>query len=358
MVSFLDVRRDPQDLMSGAGLLVVLTVAALAVLDDVYVAGVELLVYFLCEVAFYLWESFRYMKICESPNIPADSRRMRQAMDEFLGLAGVIDFHDFLEGWFLNLTKIDDIKHENMVEFIAYGFYSKRLDMLTDEERVEIEEFLQRVVKAFKQKGFVPGYNPDAKFMGHTLEPIRTFHKPLILYAFMEVIGLANLGVLWWLGFKRLHGSGRISRRNMSMFIRKGRRESNKLAKSLSSTQYPLVFIHGVGFGVLPYVHFLSKVLSNIDRPCIVVEMRHVAMRLSLNHRSTSLDVLANDIVDQMQAIGFEKGFFLSHSVCIRLTLARAPRPSHASRSFASTAPSSWQRYCSCGPRQSTRFVS
>ena len=42
MVSFLDMRRDPQAVMSGVGMLVLLTAVAFAVLDDVYVAGVEL----------------------------------------------------------------------------------------------------------------------------------------------------------------------------------------------------------------------------------------------------------------------------------------------------------------------------
>ena len=39
MVSFLDMRRDPQAVMSGVGMLVLLTAVAFAVLDDVYVAG-------------------------------------------------------------------------------------------------------------------------------------------------------------------------------------------------------------------------------------------------------------------------------------------------------------------------------
>jgi len=304
MVSFLDMRRDPQAVMSGVGMLVLLTAVAFAVLDDVYVAGVELLAYFFVEVLFYLLECYRYLKICSSPNVPADASRMRRAMDEFLGLADTLDLEEFLEGWFMHTVKAADIKRDNMVEFIAYGFYSKRLDALTDEERREISEFMDRVARTFQVNEFAPGYNADAKFMGHTLEPIRTFHKPIIIYLFMELIGLANLVVLRCFGFRRLPAGSRGSRQNMSMFIRKGKDE----------TKEPLVFIHGVGFGALPYVHFLRKVLAKTDRPCIVVEMRHVSMRFSLDHRSVSLETLANDIADQMQATGYQRGFFLSHS--------------------------------------------
>ncbi len=82
---------------------------------------------------------------------------MRQAMDSFLDLAEIVDLKEFIEGWFMDLTSIEEIKHDNMVEFIAYGFYSKDLDSLTGEEREEIDEFMGRVCQAFKQKSFKPG---------------------------------------------------------------------------------------------------------------------------------------------------------------------------------------------------------
>ena len=278
---------------------------------------------------------------------------MRQAMDSFLDLADIVDLKEFIEGWFMDTTSIDDIKHDNMVEFIAYGFYSKELEALTVEEREEIDTFLDRVCAAFGRKAFepggyrriarsltltlsltnalslercarsFPGYNAHARFMRHTLEPVRSFHKPLIIYAFMEMIGLFNLGILWWFGFRRL-SSRRIARRSrgtMSMFVRDCAPPAGKDRK-----KDPMVFIHGVGFGVLPYVHFLGRMLANTDRPWIVVEMRHVSMRLSIRHRSVSLQTLANDIVDQMQAVGYEKGLW-----CVELrTSLSLPLSSHS----------------------------
>ena len=151
--------------------------------------------------------------------------------------------------------------------------------------------------------------------MRHTLEPVRSFHKPLIIYVVMELIGLFNLGILWWFGFRRLSSrrSGRTSRGTMSMFVRDCAGTNGK------DLREPIVFIHGVGLGVLPYVHFLARLLAETNRPWIVVEMRHVSMRFSIKHRSVSLQTLANDIVDQMQAIGYEKGFWCA------LILARLP---------------------------------
>ena len=45
MVNFLDIR-DPQAFLAGMGMLVILSTLAVAVLDGVVIAGLELLVYF------------------------------------------------------------------------------------------------------------------------------------------------------------------------------------------------------------------------------------------------------------------------------------------------------------------------
>jgi pimeloyl-ACP methyl ester carboxylesterase len=263
------------------------------------------------EVLFYVYESIRFHSITRSPNVRADTTRMRLAMNSFLELSDTVDFQEFIEGWFsVSNSSLEDIKHGNMVEFIAYGFYCKRADELSKQEEGEIEKFLAKVQKTFRRE-FPPGFNKDARFMGHTLEPVRSFHKPLVIYAFMELIGVINMFLLWCLGFQKVSSlSHKKSKGNMLIFVRNGQSQG----KLLNGQKTPLVFIHGVGLGILPYFQFLGKLLQNIDRPCLVVEMRHVSMRLSLNFRSVSLETLANDIVNHMQAAGFAKGFFVSHS--------------------------------------------
>jgi hypothetical protein len=45
-----------------------------------------------------------------------------ERLRQFLTLKGVIDFREFLEGWFMN-APMQDILRENLLDFVAYGFW-------------------------------------------------------------------------------------------------------------------------------------------------------------------------------------------------------------------------------------------
>ncbi len=49
-----------------------------------------------------------------------------------------------------------------------------------------------------------------------------------------------------------------------------------------SAGRTPILFVHGVGLGVLPYLNFLLR-LSSLDRPVVAVEVRHLSMRVCLD---------------------------------------------------------------------------
>ena len=54
----------------------------------------------------------------------------------------------------------------------------------------------------------------------------------------------------------------------------------------------PVVFLHGVGFGSLPYLHFIQKLMKACPRsPFILLEMPHVALRLC--REAESVDAVA-----------------------------------------------------------------
>lgn len=250
------------------------------------------------ELTFYLFECLRFARICRSPNVATNSRRMELAMQQFSSLAGIIDIEEFLEGWFLG-SKVSQIYRGNMVEFIAYGFYSKKMEHLSTQERKQIEAFLSKTSEDYGVF-FPEGYNSKVKFMGHTIEPIRAFHKPLIVYLLMEMIGMCSMIILYLQGFRRIQTKG------VAKWIRRPQTCDNKKG--------PVIFLHGVGFGVLPYFHFISSLLSlDESRAFILVEMRHVAMRLCPDD-APDLMSLAIDIVDTMEDMGYARGTFIAHS--------------------------------------------
>lgn len=259
----------------------------------------KLFLSYICfEVLFYLSESIRFARICRSENVAANSTRMEQAMEQFGSLKSIINIQEFLEGWFLG-SKMGEIHQGNMIEFIAYGFYSKRVEELTSSEKAQIESFLTDTCDTYGIS-FPKGYNPDVKFMGHTIEPIRAFHKPLMVYLLMEIVGMCCHSILYVYGFKRMKQMG------ITKWI--------YLPRTVDHDKTPIVFLHGIGFGVLPYIHFIiSLVSAEKNRAFILVEMRHVAMRIYSND-APDLTSLAHDIVDAMEHAGYEKGIFIAHS--------------------------------------------
>ena len=270
-----------------------------AYLEDHGLATKIFLSYMSFEIVFYLSESLRFARITRSQNVSVNSLRMSFAMEQFLKLKNLnTKIEDFLEGWFMG-NKVSDIRQGNMVEFIAYGFYSKKTEELTAPEKARIGSFLQDTCDTY-DISFQEGYNPDVKFMGHTIEPIRAFHKPLILYLLMEFVGICSHSVLYLYGFKRMKHGG-----ITKWIYRPG---------TCEDTKPPFVFLHGIGFGVLPYIHFIISIINmQRDRVFILVEMRHVALRMYSND-APNLTSLASDIVDAMEYAGYDKGIFIAHS--------------------------------------------
>lgn len=242
-------------------------------------------IYAIYEFSFYIIEWMRYRNVNASTNTAPDKTRMKVAMARFTELRDILDIDEFLQGWFCG-NKASDIRKGNMIEFIAYGFYCKKMEALTEEEHEQIEEFLVNTAKCWNIS-FKEGYDPQVRFMGHTLEPVKAFHKPLVFHLIFEVLALVSHLILYAWGFQKIQPE------NSKSAIKWVRHGSKKKDGTLET---PVVFLHGVGFGVLPYLHFIHAIIrkSMTDRIIILVEMPHVALRLC--PEAPDLSDLADDI--------------------------------------------------------------
>lgn len=64
--------------------------------------------------------------------VPLDLKRVDIIKDRFLTLASCMPMKDFLSGWFQG-ADADTVLRGNVADFIAYGFYCRKLDELTPE---------------------------------------------------------------------------------------------------------------------------------------------------------------------------------------------------------------------------------
>ena len=301
------LRLNKQNMTVGAAVASLFILALLLYLTQLYTVNrirlstILISVYITFELLFYILETIRYYRISCSDNVAVNEERMREAMENFKSLKHVLDIEEFLQGWFMG-TPSNEIYRDNMVEFIAYGFYSKRPSQLSDVEQCQIDQFLTDTTNVF-DISFQDGYNPKAsRFMKHTLEDIRAFHKPLLVHIFVEILGLVSIVILKWMGFSRLKTYHECTTKWIHT------------PAKVDTEKSPIIFLHGVGFGILPYMHFISSLLSlGLSRPIIVVEMGHVGMRLSARD-APDLQRIAHDIVDAIHSIGYDRGAFIGHS--------------------------------------------
>lgn len=73
----------------------------------------------------------------------------------------------------------------------------------------------------------------------------------------------------------------------------------------------PIVFLHGVGLGILPYLDFVCSLVCT-GHPVVIVEYRHVAMRLCWKIPSCS--EVADNVMTILDRVGVAKASFVSHS--------------------------------------------
>jgi len=84
-------------------------------------------------------------------------------------------------------------------------------------------------------------------------------------------------------------------------------------AQPAPSSTAPLLFVHGVGLGLTPYVHFIAQLVGAApSRPTVLVEARHVSVGLA--SRAASTDDVAAAVVSILDARAWPRAACVGHS--------------------------------------------
>lgn len=179
---------------------------------------------------------------------------------------------EWCAGWFFG-AKYEELKQGNLTQIVAWAWFDvdlkdglTGLDALTKEEIEEVEIAVNLMQERLGE--LEPGFNEKIKCMRQSLDPIEFgWHRPLLVYFLLDLIPylFGNLA-MYMMGFAKKR-SGKLSYWHRPS------------SKPDSSTNTPTVFLHGIGIGVLPYVHLFSK-LSKADKELFVPIQPHVAISL------------------------------------------------------------------------------
>lgn len=220
----------------------------------------------------------------------------------------------------------------------AWAFWHENLEVVRKQEgwSNEIEWMLNSAEDWFKVK-FPKGQNKDLQCIRLNLDPVHACHRPLIVYIGLYVLTmLFNIiylqwfldftaydttlfGVVWGGLLGHLHYA--VQYIKSSMFTSEEAPDKKQLLPraisyfyrgSSSRNQTPLVFLHGIGAGVVCYAEVIHQLVS-LDRPIFLVELPYVSMRM--------VDYVpsATETVDEIQAMltsfGYDKAVYISHSM-------------------------------------------
>ncbi|KAI8469722.1 MAG: Alpha/Beta hydrolase protein [Monoraphidium minutum] len=260
------------------------------------------LVYAAAELAFLLVYAQKYQVLSGGPG-GAGQRPLDYCPSEFFEKAtehlkqarprrGFEDVRSFLSLWFRG-APFSELRRGNVSELLAYAFFYRTVAAVEqDGQGAELEGMVDRLMGIWSIE-LKPGYNPNLRFMGHLWEPLSHMWRPLGFYVWMEAAAAARHAALAAMGFRRRRAAG------LTYYVRPGAAAAAAAGgggggagaglensgdggggegSGDGGAAVPMLLLHGVGMGLLPYLAFIAH-LAATGRPVIAVEFKHISMR-------------------------------------------------------------------------------
>ncbi|CEG71114.1 hypothetical protein RMATCC62417_06899 [Rhizopus microsporus] len=164
------------------------------------------------------------------------------------------------------------------------------------------------------------GYNPDLRCVRLDLDPVQTIHRPLIVYLAIYIctyfFNLIFLQTLW--GFtlttdQNMWGGTFALLDGVWNHTEKRSRHISYWSRLRKNDKVPIVFIHGLGAGLMCYAEFLHQLLLAEDRSIFLIELPYVAMRL-VDHVPNAVEAVEG-IKEMLHSSGYHQAVFVSHSM-------------------------------------------
>ncbi|WKT54124.1 hypothetical protein QSH57_004708 [Fusarium oxysporum f. sp. vasinfectum] len=169
----------------------------------------------------------------------------------------------YLRKWFRN-APVSEIKRDNVKDFFRWAFLNTGDHDSTYDE--ELEEYTQEIEKLLGKK-LEPGRG-NAKCLRLTLEKVEMLHRSLTWYLCVFVVDtIASISLRYHsFNFHRTSFSQFFTSFPLRLFTLFATCTSH--ANSLtywhrphtSKTRLPILFIHGIGVGLYPYINFLADI--------------------------------------------------------------------------------------------------
>lgn len=171
---------------------------------------------------------------------------------------------------------------------------------------------------------FPLGYNEEVIAYRINLDPVRAYHRPLAFYTIIMFL-TTSFGFLlqfFW-GMKKYGPETRSSIWNI-MEPQQSYETVNITPEKVSywfrdgdRSKKPVVFIHGIGAGLMCYITFIAKLMT-LDAPIFCIELPHVAMHCIED--VPTMQETVRDLHQMLYRHQFDDAVFVAHSLGTAVT--------------------------------------
>ncbi|OLN85842.1 hypothetical protein CCHL11_09948 [Colletotrichum chlorophyti] len=289
-------------------------------------------VYGVIEILFYFLWFIPYRNRLQKPGIqPTQLSQAERRQFFYQGLEHAPDIEQYIRKWHCN-AQISDIRRENVKDWLMWALFDK--EGQPGEYDAELEEY---ITDAEERAGvnIKRGFG-ESKPLRLSFDPVTITHRSLMFYMITGSLDFLVTVVLFIRGFKFYRQPRKtffsvFPWRPMTLL---SPNESASPALSYfcrphtSTTQRPVLFVHGVGVGMLPYLVWLWSIPKDVGVLCI--ELLPVCSRICPPLQPT------NELVDSIDAIIMQQNYrdfvFVGNSFGTLLASPLLQRPDIAAR--------------------------
>ncbi|EJP61372.1 uncharacterized protein BBA_09668 [Beauveria bassiana ARSEF 2860] len=289
------------------------------------------------EASFYLVVYLPYSKYLQKaarhPALPCreDRRKLFKRCHETIP-----DPVQYLRKWFRGAAEAE-IKRENVKDFFRWAFLNTGEIESVDED--ELEEYVREMETLLGRK-LQPGRG-RAECLRLTLDKVEMLHRSLTWYSCVFIVDLLTSIYLRYHSFDFYRSS---VLRSLAIFPARPHNVFSSYrspAESLtywhrphtSKTRLPVLFIHGIGIGLYPYIDFLADINASgakrsLDGQLGIIAIEIMSVSSRITAEAMSKEQICNEICHILEAHGWDKCVLVSHSYgsVVAAHLLRSPK--------------------------------
>ncbi|KAI9836584.1 MAG: hypothetical protein M1819_001216 [Sarea resinae] len=277
-----------------------------------------------CEAIFYALIYLPYRAYLERDAVHPELLPQAERTELFARCnAHVDDPERYISQWMLGAKK-EDIRRENVKEFLRWAFFNAGKAEEKYEE--EVEGYVQAIERLSGRE--LPPGKGKARSLRLTLDRVGCLHRSLLWYMCLAVVDTAAHCILSYHGFRFYRAS---FAKFFTLFpfrpltlLSPFKSPSEKLTywhrPHSSRTRLPVLFLHGIGVGLFHYTAFLRELdlkgkgseEDSGDVGIIALEIMPVSSRIT--YPALEKDVMVREVVTIVKKHGWSKFILVGHS--------------------------------------------